>query len=405
MEKNQNKKFIVSLAIGAGLEFLVVFLTGLFGMTPVLGGLLAAIDGYFAVWGQATVLAFICVGLYLFDIVLFLVNVVLSVIKKKFLLILQALCLLLAIAFLPFLFLMIFPQLEAGNVSVGGLYILALLLLLNILSIVLLAHPLKSLYRCKACQHAQENRASGLNEKEVRQIVEQYLKEHEEEAHKAEEKPVKEEPKQEPVKEEPVIEEKAEEPVEEQPVEEEVEEEEEAEVAQANPFSRDEIIQEGEVVNEEEYEIVEVLDENGQKVKVKRRRKASFETRLKGSEFDLRHKYYDLRDYIKWYGLNNRISLPGDTFSYKRKKIAFITIIGKRIKFYIALDPAKYEDSPIPVERVTAKKYADTPCLMKIRSDLSYRRAKKLVDEAMKEAGIPKPEGEEPKETQHPEKD
>ena len=138
---------------------------------------------------------------------------------------------------------------------------------------------------------------------------------------------------------------------------------------------------------------------------MKRRRKASFETRLKGSEFDLRHKYYDLRDYIKWYGLSNRISLPGDTFSYKRKKIAFLTIVGKRIKFYIALDPAKYEDSPIPVERVTAKKYADTPCLMKIRSDLSYRRAKKLVDEAMKEAGIAKPEGEEPKETQHLEKD
>ena len=412
MEKNQTKKFIVFLAIGAGLEFLVVFLTGLFGVTPILGGLLSAIENYFAIWGQTSALALICVGVYLFDIVLFLVNVIVSIIKKKYLLILQALCLLLAIAFLPFLFLMAFPQLEAGNVSVGGLYILAILLLLNILSVCLLAKPFKCLYRGqKPChQQPQEAKAAnGLSEKEVRKIVEQYFDEHQDEFHKNEEKPV-EEAKEEPVVEEPyeepkeeVKEEVKEEPKAEEPVEEAAEEEEEEE--EKPSFSRDEIIQEGEIVNEEEYEIVEVLDENGQKVKVKRRRKASFETRLKGSEFDLRHKYYDLRDYIKWYGLSNRISLPGDTFSYKRKKIAFLTIVGKRIKFYIALDPAKYEDSPIPVERVTAKKYADTPCLMKIRSDLSYRRAKKLVDEAMKEAGIAKPEGEEPKETQHPEKD
>ena len=51
-----------------------------------------------------------------------------------------------------------------------------------------------------------------------------------------------------------------------------------------------------------------------------KRKRASFETRLKNSEFDLRHKYYDLRDYITWYGLKNRVSIPGDTFSYKRER-------------------------------------------------------------------------------------
>ena len=87
----------------------------------------------------------------------------------------------------------------------------------------------------------------------------------------------------------------------------------------------------------------------------------------------------------------------------KRKKYAFITIQGKHIKFYASVDPSKYEDSPIPVERATAKKYIDTPCMLRIRSDLSYRRAKLIVDDMMQEAGFEKPVGPEPKETQHPE--
>ena len=403
MEKNQKKKLIILLVIGAVLQLLVVVLTGALGASPVLGGLQHAIDNYFAVWTHATTLGLICIGLYIFDILLFIVNLAFAIAKKRYLLILDAFFLFLAMAFLPFLFLMAFPELEAGNVSLLGVYLLALLFILNIVSVIILSKPLKCLYRGKKpCHQEDEGKAVPcLSEKEIRKIVEQYLEEHQDEFHKEEEKPSKEE-EAEPVVEEP-YEEEVKEEVKEEPQPEEPAEEEEEEENEKPSFSRDEIIQEGEVVNEEEYEIVEVLDENGQKVKVKRRRKASFETRLKGSEFDLRHKYYDLRDYIKWYGLNNRISLPGDTFSYKRKKIAFITIVGKRIKFYIALDPAKYEDSPIPVEKVTAKKYADTPCLMKIRSDLSYRRAKKLVDEAMKEAGIARPEGEEPKETQHPE--
>ena len=390
MEKKHVKKFLIVVGVGAAIEFLCVFLTGLFGALPVVGGLKLAIKEYFAVWGHPSTLAFICVGIYLYDLISFIVHVAISVRKKEYLLIVAALCLFLAIAFIPFLLLLAFPQLEANNVSVAGMYIIAFLFLMNIASICILSKPVRrGIYRPRRCCHEQEAREEAQEQQPVEEAKEEPKEEVKEEA--------KEEPAPAPVEEEP-----AEESVQEEaaPVEEAAEEEEE----EGNAFGGgDEIIKEGEIVNEEEYEIVEVIDENGEKVRVKRRRKASFETRLKGSEFDLRHKYYDLRDYIKWYGLTNRVSLPGDTFSYKRKKIAFITIIGKRIKFYIALDPAKYEDSPIPVERATAKKYADTPCVMKVKSDLSYRRAKKLVDEAMKEAGVARPEGEEPKETQHPE--
>ena len=54
----------------------------------------------------------------------------------------------------------------------------------------------------------------------------------------------------------------------------------------------------------------------------------------------------------------------------------------------------------IPVEKAEAKKYEDLPCLLRVKSDLSYRRAKKLVDDLMQKIGIPEPDEDAPKETQ-----
>ena len=180
--------------------------------------------------------------------------------------------------------------------------------------------------------------------------------------------------------------------------EEETPEEETEDVEEAE----DEVDEEEEDEGEDEEDEGQPEDSNvpvGLNIKGKRRR-ASFETRLKNSEFDLRHKYYDLRDYIKWYGLRNRISIPGDTFSYKRQRYVFVTIVGKHIRVYLGLDPNDYADSTIPVEPATAKKYEDLPCLLRVKSDLSYRRAKKLVDDLMQKIGMDKPDEDEPKETQ-----
>ena len=77
-----------------------------------------------------------------------------------------------------------------------------------------------------------------------------------------------------------------------------------------------------------------------------------------------------------------------------------MTIVGKHIRVYINLNADDYADSTIPVEKAEAKKYEDLPCMLRVKSDLSYRRAKKLVDDLMQKIGIERPEGEEPKETQ-----
>ena len=390
------KRIIVFTCVGAIIQFLVVLLTGIFGVSPIVRGLLSAIKGYGLVWAwqDTSTLGLISLSLLGFSCLLLIVNVIFSLKKKQPLLILTALCLFLSMAFLPFLFLLIFPQSEAGELGRKATVILGALLVWNIAAIIVLAKPLKCLYCGKPKEEAPAA-AKGLSELEIKAIVEEYLDKHVEELHQNQPAPA-------PVEEEPE-EEVQEEPVEE-PVEEPAPEEEPEEVEEDEDDEDEDEDEEGE--EGEEFEEVEVVNEQGETVKIKRRRRASFETKLHRSEYDIRHKYYDLRDYIKWYGLRNRISIPGDSFSYKRRKYAFITIVGKHIKFYCALDPDKYENSPIPVERATAKKFVDTPCVLRIKSDLAYRRAKLLVDDMMKElVGLPRPEGEEPKETQHPEED
>lgn len=162
-----------------------------------------------------------------------------------------------------------------------------------------------------------------------------------------------------------------------------------------------------EPVVEEEPEETEVATETPEGEKdpfaaLRNKRRASFETRLKNADFDLRHKYYDLRDHIKSYGLSNRLSIPGDSFSAHRKRYVFITINGKHLKVYFATNPDDYKDTPIPVERTETKKYEDLPLQFKVRSDLSFRRAIKIVDDMLTKEGYTR-EDKPVKNTQNPE--
>ena len=118
--------------------------------------------------------------------------------------------------------------------------------------------------------------------------------------------------------------------------------------------------------------------------------KVPFEEKLANAEKDLVEKYEGLRDYIMSYGIKNRVSIPGDTFSAHRERYVFITITGKKLKVNYALDPKDYENGTIPVETNNSKKFEDLPLTFKIRSDLSYRRALKLVDDVMAKKGITK---------------
>ena len=185
-------------------------------------------------------------------------------------------------------------------------------------------------------------------------------------------------------------------PAEEEKPEEPKEEEQPKEEPQPEPQPEPEPEPEEEPEEEEELEEEEEEEEpavEGQPVlKKKRKKMVHFQTKLARSEKDLRHKYYDLRDYIKSYGINNRISIPCDTFSLHRKRYVVVTIAGKRLKIYLACEPSKYELSPIPVEPTRLKKYEDLPTMFKVKSDLSVKRAKLMIDEMMAAEGYERKE-------------
>ena len=388
------KKVIRSSLIGFVLLLLALVITGLVGISDLIHsgsdylywnkfyyGFANSLTNYWLIWKPGLLqheTAYIGQVILFVAIFLTLGLIVMSLAKKKPLYIIPALLLGASIAFLPFLLILVIPMIQLGKMGGTAMAILSgvtgIVLFAIFFEVLAVKEMLKeslALLNKAGGEEKKEAVEGGLSEEEVRKIVEQYLEQHVEEKHSEEEEKPAPAPAPAPVKEPEPEPEPEEEP--------EEEEEEEAEEEQEQP-----------------------ADDNspvGLAIKGKRRR-ASFETRLKNSEFDIRHKYYDLRDYIKWYGLRNRISIPGDTFSYKRQRYVFVTIVGKHIRVYFNLDPANYADSTIPVEKAEAKKYEDLPCLLRVKSDLSYRRAKKLVDDLMAKIGIDRPDEDEPKETQ-----
>ena len=432
----ENKKVLRPALIGLALLFISLLLTGIVGVSDLINsgtgelyghtfnyGFANSLKNYWLLWRPGILhheVAYVGQVLFFVAITLTITLIVMSILKKKYIIIVPALIMGACIAYLPFIFVLVVPMAQLGVLRAFAMVLLSgvtgLTLFATYFEILaskeLLKDSMKLLDKAAGEEPKEEPKeeqpaeaaVAGLSEEQVREIVEQYMKEHVDELHvpgepvfvvepedEEDEEPV-EEPEDEP-EEQP-----AEEPVEEQPEE---EPQPEPEPAQEEPEEQPE--EEADEGDEEEGEGEEApADDNapaGLNIKGKRRR-ASFETRLKNSEFDLRHKYYDLRDYIKWYGIKNRISIPGDTFSYKRQRQVFVTIVGKHIRVYFNLDPNDYADSTIPVEPALAKKYEDLPCLLRVKSDLSYRRAKKLVDDVMQKIGVDKPDEDEPKETQ-----
>lgn len=115
-----------------------------------------------------------------------------------------------------------------------------------------------------------------------------------------------------------------------------------------------------------------------------------FITRLENLNEDLRLKYQELVNYAESFGLKGRISRTCMTFRLKRNKYLVIQIRGKALKLHYNLVEADLgEDNKIPVKDHSSKlKWVLTPLYFKVKSDLSIRRAKTLIDIMMNKFGI-----------------
>ena len=96
-------------------------------------------------------------------------------------------------------------------------------------------------------------------------------------------------------------------------------------------------------------------------------------------------QYDDLKNYILAFKVKSRLSNTGDTFRLHKEEFIKITLAGKALKLYFALNPKSYDDTTIPVDDVSDKKmYRDMPLMFKVKSGLSIKRAKILIDDLMK---------------------
>ncbi len=156
-----------------------------------------------------------------------------------------------------------------------------------------------------------------------------------------------EEKEEEPVKEEEPKEEPQEEPKEEGP--EEAEESEEEAEEEENPFAN-----------------------------IKRR---TFSEKLKKASPELRKNYKAIKQAAIDCKLKGRVSKAADTYHLGRKTYLKITIAGKTLKCYFAVDAKNYADTAIPLEVSDKKAYQDTPTLLRVKSSLAVRRAISIISD------------------------
>lgn len=114
-----------------------------------------------------------------------------------------------------------------------------------------------------------------------------------------------------------------------------------------------------------------------------------FSTRMLEADKEMQDNYNEIKNEILSYGVKSRLSSSGDTFRLHRKTYVKLTIAGKSLKLYFALNPDDYKDSTIPVQDASAKGiYQEIPLVFKVKSGLSMRRCKELIQAVMEQDGL-----------------
>ncbi len=119
------------------------------------------------------------------------------------------------------------------------------------------------------------------------------------------------------------------------------------------------------------------------------RYKRSFMSRYIQSGEAIQDYYTEIKNLLMSYaGLKARTSFKCETYKYKKDVLAKINVMGKALYLYLALEPEEYVDKNC-VYSVDKAAFLDTPVLVKIKSERSLGKAKKLIDDLMSKHAIP----------------
>ena len=114
-----------------------------------------------------------------------------------------------------------------------------------------------------------------------------------------------------------------------------------------------------------------------------------FVERMLSVDKEMQDNYNELKNEILSYGVNSRVSNSGDTFRLHRKTYIKITIAGLSLKLYFALNPDDYKDSTLPIQNAGHKGiYQEIPLVFKVKSGLSMRRCKQLIQDVFDKNGF-----------------
>ena len=114
-----------------------------------------------------------------------------------------------------------------------------------------------------------------------------------------------------------------------------------------------------------------------------------FTERMLNADKEMQDNYNELKNEILSYGVNSRVSNSGDTFRLHRKTYIKITIAGLSLKLYFALNPDDYKDSTLPIQNAGHKGiYEEIPLVFKVKSGLSMRRCKQLIQDVFDKNGL-----------------
>ena len=129
---------------------------------------------------------------------------------------------------------------------------------------------------------------------------------------------------------------------------------------------------------EEEYE----TDEFGRIITYRK----SLTAKLSLSDDQVKEYYTGIYNkFVSREKVRARMSYGHVTFSYRGKPLAIMTIIGKTLRVYLALEPATVEAKYNATDCSDIKKYASTPTMIKVKSNRGYGYALELAERVLAE--------------------
>lgn len=117
--------------------------------------------------------------------------------------------------------------------------------------------------------------------------------------------------------------------------------------------------------------------------------KKTFKAKLIQSDDIVKEYYSQIKNHLLSYRkIHDRMSKARESYRFGRTCVARMSIRGKTLKLYLALDAKDYLESKYTIEDASSvKSVADTPLLIKIKNNRRLKHALELIDVAMANVG------------------